>query len=271
LRPLLGEWRHLIRHIWPALYPPPGSDPPNPSRRRLLSGAAVLALLSASPRPARAVAFVCVNCSTIWQQIMEYTQQVYSIGVQLQQYRTQIMQYLNMVQNTVALPQQLWNFVTNDIQQIKNLANIGALLAGNAGGITATLANFNAAASQTLGLADIVNKYNSWSQMAGQNVTNMQLAFGMAQNQMASDAALVQSIQAQSDSAVGQMQVLQAANEMASVQVSQTMQLHQTMMSQGQALAAFMNADAARQAEADQATINFLAAPLLPMTGNKRY
>jgi hypothetical protein len=42
-------------------------------------------------------------------------------------------------------------------------------------------------------------------------------------------------------------------------------------MSQGQALAAYMNADAARQAEADQATINFLAAPLFPTTGSERF
>jgi P-type conjugative transfer protein TrbJ len=242
---------------------------PTISRRKLLLGASAVALAAVAPRPALAI--VCANCSTIVQQLMEYAQQVYSIGVQLQQYRTQILQYMNMVQNTVALPQQLWNFVTGDIQQIRNLANIGALLAGNAGGITSTLANFNAAATQTLGLTDIVNKYNAWAQMAGQNVTSMQMAFGMAQNQMASDAALVQAIQAQSGSAVGQMQVLQAANEMASVQVSQTMQLHQTMMSQGQALAAYMNADAARQADADQATINFLSGPALPMTGGKRY
>ena len=248
---------------------PTRSDPP--TRRQLIAGMLALAATAAAPRDARAIAVVCTNCSTIWHQLMEYAQQVYSVGVQLQQYRTQILQYLNMIQNTVALPQQLWSMVTNDIQQIRNLANIGALLAGNAGGITAKLAQFDAAASQVLGLSDIVNKYNAWSQMAGQNVTAMQLSFGMAQNQMHSDAALVSAIQAQSGSATGQLQVLQAANEMASVQVSQTMQLHQTMMSQGQAIAAYMNADAARQAEADQATINFLSAPPPPMTGGKRY
>jgi P-type conjugative transfer protein TrbJ len=242
---------------------------PGISRRAFLLGLPAAAV--ALPGRAHAIAVVCTNCSTIWQQVMEYAQQVYSIGVQLQQYRTQILQYTNMVQNTAALPQQLWNFVVSDIQQIRNLANIGALISGSAGGVTAKLAAFDAAAAQALSLGDMVNKYNTWAQMAGQNVTSMQRAMGVADSQMQSDAALVASIQAQSGSAVGQMQVLQAANEMASVQVSQTMQLHQTLMAQAQMLGAYVNGQTARQAEAYQATINFLSGPALPMTGGKRY
>lgn len=249
---------------------------PHSSRRSFLLGTAAAAVsvgtaVALRPAPARAVVFVCANCSTIWQQIMEYAQQVYSIGVQLQQYRTQILQYTNMIQNTLALPKMLWNFVTQDIQQIRNLMNIGKLLTGNAGGVLGKIAQFDAAAAQVLNLGDMVNKYNAWSQMAGDSIVNLQRGMGMAQSQMVSDADLAMQIQAQSGSAVGQMQVLQAGNSFASLSVKQTMALHQTMMGHAQAVSGYMAANTARQAEADQAAIGFLSQQNLPMTGGKRY
>src|SRR4051812_5524421 len=85
--------------------PTRGWTMPRCSRRTFLLGSAVAGAVAAlRPAPAPALAVVCANCSTIRQQMMEYAQQVYSIGVQLQQYRTQIQQYMNMVQNTAALP-----------------------------------------------------------------------------------------------------------------------------------------------------------------------
>jgi type IV secretion system protein TrbJ len=245
------------------------------SRRNFLLGtsAAVLtgAAVSLRPSPAASIPVVCVNCSTIWQQMLEYAQQVYSVGVQLQQYRTQVLSYLNMVQNTVALPQMFWNFVTQDIQQIRNLANIGSLLAGDAGGVLGKIGQFNAAANQALSVGDMVNKYNAWSQMTGSNIISLQRSMGMAQAQMASDAEVAMHIQEQSTNAVGQMQVLQAANEFASLQTKATMSLHQTMMGHAQAVSAQMAADTGRQAEQDQASINFLSGTVVPMTGGKRY
>jgi P-type conjugative transfer protein TrbJ len=107
--------------------------------------------------------------------------------------------------------------------------------------------------------------------MTGENIVSLQKSMGMAQAQMVSDADLTARIQAQSGSAIGQMQVLQAANEFASVQIGQTMRLHQTMMAHAQAVSGFMTAQTARQAEQDQASINFLSGPDLPMTGGKRY
>lgn len=214
---------------------------------------------------------MCVNCSTIWQQMMEYAQQVYSVSVQLQQYRSQLMQYSNMIQNTIALPQHLWNMVSSDIVQLKNIANIGALLKGPSGGILGTLSKFDSAAYQALSVADMADKYNAWGQMAGQNIVTMQQAMGLAGNQMASDAALFEAVQRQSQNATGQVQVLQAGNTMASLNYSATQQMHQTMMVHAQQIGAYNAAQASRQAMGDQAAVNFLSGTPLPMTGGKRY
>jgi P-type conjugative transfer protein TrbJ len=77
--------------------------------QHLALAATVLAVLAAPPRPAQSqLAVTCVNCWTIWNQLLEYGKQVQQLATQLQSYQTQLQQYANMVTNTLALPQQLW-------------------------------------------------------------------------------------------------------------------------------------------------------------------
>lgn len=241
------------------------------SRRMFMAAGSGLVAYAAIPKEAHALAFVCANCSTIVQQMLEYGQQVYSVGVQVQQYRTQLLQWSNMIQNTIRLPMNIWNDVANDIVRLRNLANIGSLLRGPGGGILGMLSSFDSAASEALSVADMVNKYNAWGQVAGQNITTMQQAMGLAGDQMTSDAMLLSAIQAQSDNATGQVQVLQAANEMASLTFSNIQGMHTTLMAHAQQVAAYDAAQSQRQAMQDQATIRFLSSPPAPMTGGTRY
>lgn len=236
----------------------------------MVGGSALIAS-AAIPEEAHALAFACVNCSTIVQQMMEYAQQVYSAGVQVQQYRTQLLQWSNMVQNTIRLPMNIWNDVTNDVVRLKNLANIGSLLRGPGGGILGMLSSFDATASEALSVGDMVEKYNAWGQISGQNIVTMQQAMGLAGDQMVSDAMLFSAVQAQSDNAAGQVQVLQAANEMASLTFSNLQSMHTTLMAHAQQVAAYDAGQSQRQAMQDQTTIRFLSSPPAPMTGGNRY
>jgi P-type conjugative transfer protein TrbJ len=165
----------------------------------------------------------------------------------------------------------VWNDVSNDIVQLKNIANIGSLLRGPSGGILGTLSKFDAAAYQAMSLGDMADKYETWARMAGENIVTMQQAMSIADKQIASDAVLARAIQQQSESAVGQVQVLQAANQMASLNFSATQQMHATLMSQAQAINAYNAGLASRQSLQDQATVNFLSSPPVAMTGGKRY
>jgi P-type conjugative transfer protein TrbJ len=58
----------------------------------LAAGVALAALASAAaPRHAQAqLAVTCVNCSTIWTQLIEYGKQVQQLATQLQSYQTQL-------------------------------------------------------------------------------------------------------------------------------------------------------------------------------------
>ena len=72
------------------------------------------------PRPSPAqLAVTCVNCSTIWTQLLQYGKEAQQLATQLRQYQTQLQQYANMVTNTVALPQQIWGHGAVDIMQVQ--------------------------------------------------------------------------------------------------------------------------------------------------------
>src|SRR6202008_2265208 len=103
--------------------------------------------------PAQAqLAVQCENCSTIWNQLLEYGKQVQQLATQLQSYETQLQQYANMVTNTLALPQQLRGQVESDIMQVRNLSNAASLLSGNAGSIVTRLQSATAYTNQVANL-----------------------------------------------------------------------------------------------------------------------
>ena len=120
---------------------------------RFALAATVLVVLAAAPHSAQSqLAVTCVNCSTIWNQLLEYGKQVQQLATQLQSYQTQLQQYANMVTNTLALPQQLWGQVQGDIMQVRNLSNAASLLSGNAGSIVTRLQSASAYANLALAL-----------------------------------------------------------------------------------------------------------------------
>ena len=85
---------------------------------------------------------------------------------------------------------------------------------------------------------------------------------GLQQSQSASDAALLAAIQAHSRSAQGQMQALQAGNELASITAQQLMQLRQTVAAQAQLQGGWIAVQAERQAAEDAALRQFLPRPV---------
>jgi conjugal transfer/entry exclusion protein len=173
----------------------------------------------------------CVNCSTIWNQLLEYGKQVQQLATQLQSYQTQLQQYANMVTNTLALPQQLWGQVQGDIMQVRNLSNAASLLSGNAGSI----------------------------------VTRLQ------QNQQGSDAALLASLEQHSQSAQGQMQAMQAGNELAHATAVQLQQIQATLAVTAQMRATEMAVDADRRASQDAAMLHFSTPVPVPTSGYRQY
>ena len=250
------------------------SSRPGAARRiTFVCGTALLATVAvATPRPADAQwAVTCVNCSTTWTQLLEYAKQAQQLETQLQQYTTQLQQYANMVTNTVALPQELWGNVQSDIMQVRNLSNAASLLSGNAGSIVTRLQSASGYASQAASLGNIANQFTTWQQTIGNNVSTLGRTLGIQQNQQANDATLLTTLESHSQSAQGQMQAIQAGNELAHANAVQLQEIQATLSTTAQIQATGMAVDADRRASEDAAMLHFATPQPLQDSGFTQY
>ena len=243
------------------------------TRRLALVGAALAALVTASgPRPAQAQwAVTCVNCSTTWTQLLQYAKEAQSLATQLQQYQTQLEQYANMVTNTVALPQEIWGTVQSDIMQIQALSNAASLLSGNSGSMISRLQSASAYANQVASLGNIAGQVSTWQQTIGNNLSTMGRTLGLQQSQQQNQAAIIQALQQHSQSAQGQMQAIQAGNELAGANAAQLAQIQSTLIATAQMQASNAAVAADRRATEDAAMLHFAQPPSIATTGYQQW
>lgn len=225
-----------------------------------------------APHPVQAqLAVDCVNCSTMWTQLLEYAKQAQQLETQLQQYETQLQQYANMVTNTVALPQQMWGTVQSDVMQVRSLSNAASLLSGNAGSIVTRLQSASGYASQAANLGNIAGQFTTWQQTIGNNVNTLGRTLGLQQDQQASNATLLTTLESHSQSAQGQMQAIQAGNELAHANAAQLQQIQATLTATAQMQATGMAVDADRRASEDAAMLHFSTPQPIQTSGYPQY
>ena len=243
------------------------------NRLAFAAGSALAVLIGVSaPRPAQAQATVyCANCATMWTQLLQQGDQARQLATQLQQRATQLQQYANMVQNTVALPQQTWAMAQNEIMQVRKLSNAASLLSGNAGSMAARLNSASGYAGQTSNLADVGTRLGTWQQTIGNNVTTLGRTLGLQDGQQQTNAALIERMQAQSQNATGQMQAIQAGNQLASATAGQLMQIQATLAATAQMQAGNAVVAADRRAAEDAAMQYFTRPQNIPTTGGRAW
>lgn len=242
-------------------------------RRLALAGVALTAVASvAAPRSARAQwAVTCVNCSTTWTQLLQYAKEAQSLATQLQQYQTQLQQYANMVTNTVALPQEVWGTVQSDILQVQALSSAASLLSGNSGSMISRLQSASAYANQAASLGNVAGQFSTWQQTIGNNLSTMGRTLGLQQSQQQNQAAIIQALQQHSQSAQGQMQAIQAGNELAGANAAQLVQIQATLTATAQMQASNAAVAADRQASEDAAMLHFAQPPSVATTGYQQW
>ena len=243
------------------------------SNRLALLGAVALACLIALPREAAAqlpVTDVAGNAQWVQQtltQIKTLAQEAESYGTQLLQYQTQLQQYANMVTNTVALPQEVWGTVQSDIMRVQALSNAASLLSGNFGSLISRLQNASAYSSQAGSIAAIPNQITGYQQTIGINLSTMGKMLGIQQGMETNNAALLATLQQHAQSAAGQMQAIQAGNELAHAQAAQLMQIQATLSGTAQMQATQMAVNADRNATQDAAMLHFAQPSTITTTG----
>lgn len=248
-------------------------------RRLLLVGIAGLPFLLLQPHPAHALIVECANCADLQDQLLQYAQQAKELATQAQQYATQLMQYqteamqyVNMVQNTTALPMSLWSQVQGDIMQVRGLANAASLLTGNSGSIMSRLQSAQGYAGQAMYLPQNIGaQFTMWQQTLGNASNALGRTLGVQQGQEQNNAALQVAIQGHSQSATGQMQAIQAGNELAALTSTQLNQIQTTLTAAAQEQATRDITSADRQASEDAAMQKLVAVTPIEVTGYKGY
>jgi type IV secretion system protein TrbJ len=154
---------------------------------------------------------------------------------------------------------------------VQALSNAASLLSGNSGSLISRLQNASAYANRAGSLANIPSQITGYQQTIGNNLSTMGKTLGLQQGQEASNAALLASLQAHSQSAVGQMQAVQAGNELAHQQATQLLQIQATLTSTAQMQATQMAVDADRKAVEDAAMQHFAQPSTIVTTGYQQW
>jgi len=99
------------------------------------------------------------------------------------------------------------------------------------------------------------SRIRPWSQTSLDSTLGALNAAGLQNSQFNSDEALLQTLQSQSESAVGRMQAIEVGNQIAENQSEQLMKLRQLMMADMQSKASYqgalVQAEATKQANSD--------------------
>lgn len=219
-------------------------------RKLLLATTTALALSFSAPAHSQQ-AVLCVNCSTIAQQLLGYARQLYQLQQEIQTAQNTLQFYLNAVQNTANLPGTVYRDITSDVQQIESIANSANMLSGNTGimlGNLGSVTGYPLAATQ------------NWQQrLIAENNTiarAMTAAANVLQQQQAAlqtNAATLNSLQSQALGTNGRQATLQTLAGIEATIGQQIQSQQGTLAAAVQAMMTYQTARADRQAITDAA------------------
>ena len=235
-----------------------------PSRRSAL---AVAMLIGASVPtyagiPTIDVANIVQTTTTAMENVMQTSKQVEQYTAQLQQYQLQMQQYQNMLQNTASPTLQVWDQAQSTMNSLRSSIDTLNYYKRQLGSLDAYLGKFqdvnyykNSPCFNGGGnCSDIARRALLASQQTyqseSQKKANDALFRGLDKQQDAlqNDARTLQQLQVGARDAAGQMQALGYANQLASSQSNQLLQIRALLIAQQNA--AVTRAQALADAEA---------------------
>ncbi|OEU68038.1 MAG: P-type conjugative transfer protein TrbJ [Desulfovibrio sp. S3730MH75] len=217
----------------------------------------ILLLLLLTATPASAMVVTCTNCSDKFLQILEratnieqlqslyktYAEEMMQTQQQIMMVQQNIQQYTNMIRNTIRLPFAIKNSVIRDF---KRLANISKNLVSTVGDLEvldgvyeAQFPSFNSAKQLTnLPNEELNPKYKEyWSQWSARVDEATKATFKLSGQQL-KDLGESEEFDSQIEDLLsspdGRMQALEAANQLASIQIQEIRNLRVLLAVQAQ-------------------------------------
>ncbi|WJF91473.1 P-type conjugative transfer protein TrbJ [Paraburkholderia bonniea] len=217
-----------------------------------------------------------IDATNVVQTTVSAMQNVAAVEKQIQQYQTQLQQYQNMLQNTLAPAAWVWDQANQTINKLLQAQDTLSYYKNQAGSIDSYLSRYQDVAYYRTspcftgsGCTDAQRQVVLDAQANGseaQKRANDAVLKGVDQQQqtLVTDSTNLQRLQSQASGATGQMQAIQAANQLASAQANQLLQIRGVLVAQQNAAATraqvVMDREA-QQAAADQQALSGKNAP----------
>lgn len=235
--------------------------------------AAKVALILALSTPAvmtPAVAGIpVIDGANLAQAVMSAIENVAQTLKQIEQYKTQLQQYENMIQNTMAPAAYIWDQAQATMNQLRGAIDTLNYYKNQAGSLDAYLGKFQDVAYYrsspcfnigcTKAEWDAMTKSAATISTESQKKANDAMFKGLDQQQdlIVNDARQLQRLQSAAQGATGQMQAISFANQLASNQANQLLQIRGLLIAQQNAVAtrnqAVVDQEARTQAADEQA------------------
>ncbi|ELA6640198.1 P-type conjugative transfer protein TrbJ [Vibrio alginolyticus] len=195
------------------------------------------------------------------QNIMSAMEAVTQTAKQIQQYQTQLQQYENMLQNSMAPASYIWDQAQRTINDLNQATNTLAYYQNQLGSLDAYLGKFQDVAYyrsspcfSAAGCSDAERAAmteNRRLASESQKKANDALFRSLEQQQdnLEVDARQLNRLQSGAQSADGQLAAIGYANQLASNQANQLLQIRSLLIAQQNAVGTRMQADADREAQ----------------------
>lgn len=233
------------------------------AKKTLAAKLALVVALSGLPGviPQAYAGIPVIDVGNLSQNIITAIEEVAQTLQQINQYQTQLQQYQNMLQNTAAPLTNIWDAAQATMSQLNSSINTLNHYKTQLGSINAYLGKFG----------DTATYMNSpcyspagctpaqWAALANTRILGNEaqkkatdaLFLGLDQQQtaMQSDASTLQRLQSSAQGASGQMQAIGYANQLASHQANQLLQIRGLLIAQQNVIATRNQALADREAQ----------------------
>ncbi|WOI48026.1 P-type conjugative transfer protein TrbJ [Acidovorax sp. BLS4] len=206
-----------------------------------------------------------IDGANLTQTVMSAVENVAQTLKQIEQYRTQLQQYENMIQNTVAPAAYIWDQAQSTISGLMNAVNTLDYYKNQLGSLDSYIGKFqdvsyykSSPCFSASGCSDAERaamEQNRRLASESQKKANDALFKGLEQQQrnLASDSRTLERLQSAAQGATGQMQAIGFANQLASNQANQLLQIRGLLIAQQNAVTTRMQAEADLEAR-QQAT-----------------
>jgi len=203
-----------------------------------------------------------IDSVNVTQTTVDAIENVNQTFKQIQQYQTQLQQYENMIRNTLAPPAYIWAQAEYTMNRLINASNSIKYYKQRHGGLEGYMQRFRnvnyyrtspcfqLGAKRSDSAWSLIRQGQNESTQAEKSAADSVLrGLNEHQNRMPLDAAHLQMLQTNAQSAEGQMSAIQYANQLAAYQSNQLLQMRALMIAQ-------YNAENTRnQARVDQEAI----------------